>query len=152
MMAVGSTTTAAVVLSLVAGSGAATAHPRPRASAPVVTRAALDPALVQGRGAMVDFLEQEAEHATTNGAIIGPDRSAYMLPAEASGRKAVKLVPGQYIEFTLPRRANAITVRYSIPDAPNGGGITAPLDVTVNRKHRQTMTLTSQYSWLYSPR
>ncbi len=34
--------------------------------------------------------------------------------------------------------ANAITVRYSIPDAPNGGGITAPLDVTVNGKDRRT--------------
>ena len=48
--------------------------------------------------------------------------TAYTLPAEASGRKAVKLTPGQYVEFTLPSAANAITVRYSIPDAPTGGG------------------------------
>jgi hypothetical protein len=41
-------------------------------------------------------------------------------------------------------------VRYSIPDAPGGGGITAPLDVTVNGRHRRTMTLTSQYAWLYN--
>jgi hypothetical protein len=119
-------------------------------SAPVVTRAALDPALVTGRGARVDFAEQEAENAATNGTVIGPDRSAYTLPAEASGRKAVKLTPGQYVEFTLPSAANAITVRYSIPDAPGGGGITAPLDVTVNGKGRHTMTLTSQYAWLYN--
>ncbi|HEX3335838.1 MAG TPA: hypothetical protein VHS54_05205, partial [Jatrophihabitans sp.] len=117
---------------------------------PAVTRAALDPALVAGRGAAVDFAEQEAENATTNGTVIGPDRSAYTLPAEASGRKAVKLTPGQYVEFTLPRAANAITVRYSIPDAPNGGGITAPLDVTMNGGHRKSMTLTSQYAWLYN--
>ncbi|HEY5835489.1 glycosyl hydrolase family 28-related protein, partial [Streptomyces sp.] len=78
------------------------------------------------------------------------DRSAYTLPAEASGRKAVTLAPGQYIEFTLPAAANAITVRYSIPDAPGGGGSTAPLGVTVNGKHRATMTLTSQYAWLYN--
>ena len=78
------------------------------------------------------FVEQEAENAATNGTVIGPDRTAYTLPAEASGRKAVKLTPGQYVEFTLPSAANAITVRYSIPDAPGGGGITAPLDVTVN--------------------
>ncbi|MET7336869.1 glycosyl hydrolase family 28-related protein [Nonomuraea sp. NPDC005650] len=118
--------------------------------APVVTRAALDPALVAGRGAAVDFLEQEAENAVTNGTVIGPDRSAYTLPAEASGRKAVRLEPGQHVEFTLPGAANAITVRYSIPDAPGGGGITAPLDVTVNGKGRRTMTLTSQYAWLYN--
>lgn len=118
--------------------------------APVVTRAALDPSLVAGRGADVDFAEQEAENVPTNGTVIGPDRTAYTLPAEASGRKAVKLTPGQHVEFTLPSAANAITVRYSIPDAPNGGGITAPLDVTVNGGHRTTMKLTSQYAWLYN--
>ncbi|MGW1019156.1 glycosyl hydrolase family 28-related protein [Streptomyces niveus] len=117
---------------------------------PVVTRAALDPALVAGRGARVGFAEQEAENAATNGTVIGPDRTAYTLPSEASGRTAVKLTPEQYVEFTLPSAANAITVRYSIPDAPGGGGITAPLDVTVNGKGRKTMTLTSQYAWLYN--
>src|SRR3954466_11973266 len=120
------------------------------AAATPVTRAALDPALVSGRGATVDFAEQEAENAATDGTVIGPDRSAYTLPAEASGRKAVRLTPGQHVEFTLPRAANAITVRYSIPDAPKGGGITAPLGVTVNGKQRHTMTLTSQYAWLYN--
>ncbi|NUT42541.1 MAG: mycodextranase [Thermoactinospora sp.] len=118
--------------------------------APVVTRAALDPAIVAGRGARVGFAEQEAENAATDGTVIGPDRAAYTLPAEASGRRAVRLTPGQHVEFTLPAAANAITVRYSIPDAPGGGGITAPLDVAVNGKRRATMTLTSQYAWLYN--
>lgn len=90
------------------------------AARPVVTRAALDPALVKGRGADLGFVEQEAENAVTNGEVIGPDRTAYTLPAEASGRKAVTLRRGQYVEFTLPSAANAITVRYSIPDAPGG--------------------------------
>ncbi|MFI7421220.1 glycosyl hydrolase family 28-related protein [Nonomuraea sp. NPDC049684] len=120
------------------------------ATGPVVTRAALDPALVAGRGARVGFAEQEAENAPTDGTVIGPDRSAYTLPAEASGRRAVRLTPGRHVEFTLPAAANAVTVRYSIPDAPAGGGITAPLDVAVNGRHRATMTLTSQYSWLYN--
>ncbi|MEV6916145.1 glycosyl hydrolase family 28-related protein [Amycolatopsis sp. NPDC051106] len=126
------------------------ATPAAAADRPVVTRAALDPALVAGRGASVGFLEQEAENARTDGVVIGPDRSAYTLPSEASGRRAVRVTAGQYVEFTLPAAANAITVRYSIPDAPAGGGITAPLDVTVNGAHRQRMTLTSQYSWLYN--
>jgi Pectate lyase superfamily protein len=127
-----------------------TAHAGMDTTASVVTRAALDPALVAGRGADVGFAEQEAENARTDGTVIGPDRTAYTLPSEASGRKAVKLVPGQHVEFTLPSAANAITVRYSIPDAPSGGGITAPLDVMVNGAHRTTMTLTSQYAWLYN--
>ena len=140
---VASATAAAVTL----GGGAAYAdsHSVPA----VVTRAALDPSLVAGRGANVAFQEQEAENANTNGTVI-TGRSAYTLPAEASGRSAVSLTPGQYVEFTLPTATNAITVRYSIPDAPTGGGITAPLSVTVNGKNKQTMTLTSQYAWLYN--
>ncbi|GIH48269.1 Pectate lyase superfamily protein [Microbispora rosea] len=135
---------AATGLAVLATPASATVKPS------VVTRAALDPALVAGRGADVDFAEQEAENGTTNGTVIGPGRDAYTLPAEASGRKAVKLTPGQYVEFTLPEAANAITVRYSVPDAPGGGGITAPLDVAVNGHKRATMTLTSQYAWLYN--
>jgi hypothetical protein len=135
---------------LVTGAGPANARPgSPAGPSPVLTRAALDPALVAGRGATVAFSEQEAEKATTNGTIIGPSRTAYTLPAEASGRSAVTLTPGQYVEFTLPSAANAITVRYSIPDAPTGGGITSPLAVSVSGAKR-TMTLTSQYSWLYN--
>ncbi|WP_326558077.1 glycosyl hydrolase family 28-related protein [Micromonospora sp. NBC_01796] len=144
---------AVIGLSLVVGGGAGTAYAggkTPSGPAPVVTRAGLDPSLVAGRGANVDFLEQEAENARTNGVVIGPDRTPYTLPSEASGRRAVKLTPGQYVEFTLPKAANAITVRYSLPDAPNGGGITAPLNVTVNGGSKKTMTLTSQYAWLYN--
>ncbi|TDW60888.1 glycosyl hydrolase family 28-related protein [Kribbella pratensis] len=122
----------------------AAAHPAPR-----ITRAGLDPALVAGRGADVPFVEQEAENAVFTGEKIGPGRDAYTLPAEASGRAAVRLQPKQYVEFTLTRPANALTLRYSIPDAPAGGGITAPLDVSVDGKHKRTMTLTSQYAWLY---
>jgi hypothetical protein len=119
------------------------------ATKPAVTRAAIDPALTAGRGATVPFAEQEAEKAATNGTVIGPDRTAYTLPSEASGRSAVRLTPSQYVEFTLPKAANAITVRYSLPDAPTGGGITTPLTVKAGSTTR-TMPLTSQYAWLYN--
>ncbi|MGW2052423.1 glycosyl hydrolase family 28-related protein [Streptomyces sp. NPDC001840] len=148
--AVAALTAAAAGLGLLTGGTALARNGADSASGPVVTRAALDPSLVAGRGANLGFVEQEAENATTNGTVIGLDRTAYTLPAEASGRKAVRLTPGRYVEFTLPSAANAITVRYSIPDAPDGGGITAPLDVTVNGRDRSTMTLTSQYAWLYN--
>lgn len=120
-----------------------------------VTVAAVDPSLVAGRGADLGIVEQEAENAQTNGTILPYDTTAYTLSSEASGRQAVKLLPGQYVAFTLTQKANAITVRYAIPDAPNGGGINAPLTVGVQHDgsasaHSQTMTLTSKYSWLYN--
>src|SRR3954466_16207327 len=106
-------TASAVGLTVVGG----VATPASASSSTPVTRAGLDPALVAGRGAPVAFAEQEAENARTTGTVIGPDREAYTLPAEAAGRTAVRLTPGRWVEFTLPAAANAITVRYSIPDA-----------------------------------
>ena len=135
--------------SAVGGSAAAQAT-TPPAHPAVVTRAAVNPSLVAGRGASVAFSEQEAENAATNGTVIAPGTQAYTLAAEASGRSAVSLARGQYLEFTLPSAANAITVRYSIPDSATGGGITSPLAVTVDGGKATTMTLTSQYAWLYN--
>src|ERR1700730_3994723 len=124
------------------------------------TVAAIDPSLVVGRGAQLGIVEQEAENAATNGTILPFDTSAYTLSGEASGRQAVKLAPGQYVAFKLTHRANAITIRYAIPDAPSGGGIDAPLTVGVDENGHgntyrdgpgaQRVTLTSKYAYLYN--
>ena len=130
-------------------------------TAPRETVAAIDPSLVAGRGAQLGIVEQEAENATTNGTILPFDTSAYTLSSEASGRRAVKLAPGQYVAFTLTQPANAMTIRYAIPDAPTGGGIDAPLHVGVEHNsdgntngdgnpRSRTITLTSKYSYLYN--
>jgi hypothetical protein len=140
------TLTASMVWAAAGGAGAVAAHGSARA-----TVAAIDPALTEGRGAAVGFVEQEAENADTNGTVLPFDTSAYTLAGEASGRQAVELTsPGTYVEFTLTRSANAITVRYSIPDAAAGGGIDAPLTLTLNGKRSSTLTLTSKYSYLYN--
>src|SRR5260221_1581561 len=136
------------------GIGPFSQHAKAQAS-PRVTVAAIDPSLVAGRAAQLGIVEQEAENATTNGTILPFDTSAYTLSGEASGRQAVQLTPGQYVAFTLTQRANAVTIRYAIPDAPTGGGIDAPLTVSVDHNgsqntHPQTITLTSKYSWLYN--
>jgi hypothetical protein len=111
--------------------------------------AAIDRELVAGRGASIGMVEQEAENAATDGSVLDFSTAAYTLAGEASGRRAVKLVPGQWVEFTLTRPANALTLRYSIPDAPTGGGIDAPLRLTTDDDSR-TLTLTSKYAWLYN--
>src|SRR6202165_1698975 len=139
---------AAAMASGVASAGAAQASPR-------ATVAAIDPLLVKDRGAQLGIVEQEAENARTNGTILPYDTTAYTLSGEASGRQAVQLAPGQFVAFTLTHRANAMTIRYAIPDAPNGGGIDAPLGVSIDHNghgntHPQTITLTSKYSYLYN--
>lgn len=124
-------------------------------AAPRVTIAAIDPSLVAGRGSQLGIVQQEAENATTSGTILPFDTSAYTLSGEASGRQAVQLTSGQNVAFTLTKQANAMTIRYAIPDAPTGGGIDAPLSVSVDHNghkdvHPQIVTLTSKYSWLYN--
>jgi hypothetical protein len=94
---------------------------------------------VAGRGARVQFTEYEAEAAVYKGRLIGPDRAAKTLAAEASGHMAVTLGVGDRVEFALERPANAITVRYSVPDGPTGTLHVAGLE----------LPLTARYSWFY---
>ena len=86
----------------------------------------------------------------TVNAIIGPSRNAGDLASEASGRMAVQLnTTGQYVKFQTTQPANSIVVRYAIPDATTGGGITATLGLYINGARTQTLNLTSRYTWVY---
>jgi hypothetical protein len=120
-------------------------------TAPAATAATpLSPLAVAGRGATVPFLEQEAENAATNGTVIGPSRTAGTLAGEASGRKAVTLQgQGRYVEFTLTAPANALNVRYSLPDNAAGTGIDSTIAVYVNGAKNRDLRLTSRYAWYY---
>ncbi|SDK92050.1 Carbohydrate binding module (family 35) [Glycomyces sambucus] len=103
-----------------------------------------------GEGADLPYTEYEAEDAATNGSALGPDRTYRTVPSEASGREAVRLDRiGEYVEFTLTEPADAIVVRYSIPDSADGTGLTAPLAVYANGHKRADLQLTSAYSWVY---
>src|SRR6202000_819 len=114
------------------------------------TPAADSPWSFPGRGATVPFTEVEAEDAATHGSVVGPDRIYTHLPSEASGRRAVTLTgSGKYVEFTLPKAANAMSVRYSVPDGSNGTGVTTPADLVVNGSKVKDLSLTSKYAWYY---
>jgi len=66
------------------------------------------------------------------------------------GRTAVTHAgAGQYIELTLARPANAVDLRYSIPDAADGTGLTTPLHVSADGRALPDLTLTSKYTWFY---
>jgi hypothetical protein len=101
------------------------------------------------RGASLPFREYQAESAKTSGHVIGPSRKFETKAAEASGRKAVLLNGGQYVEFTLKSPANAVDIRYSIPDSSNGSPRSIPLAIQVNGVAAGDLTLTTAYSWFY---
>lgn len=114
------------------------------------TVAARPPAEAAGRGAVVPFTEYEAENAVTNGAAIGPDRRFGTLAAEASGRRAVRLQgKGSFVAFTLAKDANALTIRYAVPDSPDGAGLDATLGLYVDGGRIGDLRTTSRYGWFY---
>ncbi|MFF3753682.1 CBM35 domain-containing protein [Streptomyces sp. NPDC002018] len=98
------------------------------------------------RGATVPYTPYEAESGATNASAIGPDRTYLTVPSEASGRRAVVLdQTGEYVQFTLTRPANALTLRYSVPDNTPA----ATLSVYAGSTHVRDLDLTSRYSWVY---
>jgi hypothetical protein len=102
------------------------------------------------RGAHVPYWQYEAETARHTGVVIGPSRTFGNVAAEASGREAVRLErAGQKIDFRTERPTNSIVVRFSIPDAPNGGGLTATLGLYIGGVRKDSLKLTSRYSWTY---
>jgi alpha-1,3-glucanase-like protein/carbohydrate binding protein with CBM35 domain len=102
------------------------------------------------RGATLPYTEYEAESADTNGTVLAADRTYKTLASESSGRRAVQLTStGKYVQFTLTKPANALTVRYSIPDNAAGTGTAASLSLYANGNHVKDLDLTSRYSWVY---
>jgi hypothetical protein len=95
-------------------------------------------------------------NARAIGAPDGSDRQIGDLAGEASGRRAITLMnAGDSVSFTNSLAgANAIVIRYSIPDALDGGGQPGVLDLSIANEagapvSNATLKLTSRYAWLY---
>jgi len=124
----------------------ATASPPPSPA----TVVALDPKITAGVGAHLDFVEYEAESGATNARIVGPDVAFTTLASEASGRRAVLLeAERDFVEFTLSAAANALTVRYAVPDGPDPGITDATLSVYAKGKRIAVLPVTSRYCCYY---
>ena len=110
-------------------------------------------------GAAVPWITYEAEAMTINGGtIMGPpapaaDKNvtyANTIEGESSGRQCVKLTgTGQFIEFTAQSNANAIVIRYCVPDSANGAGIDSTISLYLNGVFAGKLPVTSKYSWRY---
>lgn len=105
---------------------------------------------IQTYGATVPYDTYEAENLTiSGGSVTGPNTTWCVAEAEASGRKAVKLMQGQSVELTLTNPAQGIVVRYSLPDSATGADIYQNLSVYINATHNTDITLTNRYSHQY---
>jgi len=110
-------------------------------------------------GATTPFTSIEAEDGQLAGgatvhALTGPLPSYKRSSPEneASGRAYVELSgTGQSVTWknTTTQSFTAINIRFSIPDAPQGGGTTNTLNLYVDGKMRQSVPLNSAQCWLY---
>ncbi|MCC5578497.1 discoidin domain-containing protein [Microtetraspora sp. AC03309] len=108
--------------------------------------------LFVGRGANMPYDMYEAEDGVVGGGakVLGPSREIGTLDGEASGRRAVQLNQnGAYVEWTTKAPTNTLVTRFSIPDAPGGGGTDSTLDIYVDGTFHKAIDLTSKYAWLY---
>ncbi|GAA3731547.1 CARDB domain-containing protein [Plantactinospora mayteni] len=105
-----------------------------------------------GRGANMPYEMYEAEDGVLGGgaAVVGPNRTVGDLAGEASGRRAVTLNSnGAYVEWTTRAPTNTLVTRFSMPDAPGGGGANSTLNIYVDGTFHKAIDLTSRYAWLY---
>ena len=84
-------------------------------------------------GATVPWTTYEAENMTISGGTILTSYTHNNVAAESSGRECVQLNGmGQYVQFTNQSAANAIVVRYSVPDTSDGTGTNYTLSLYTN--------------------
>ncbi|WP_042422442.1 discoidin domain-containing protein [Streptacidiphilus anmyonensis] len=111
-----------------------------------------DTPLFVGQGANMPYDSYKSTDGVLggSGAIVGPNRTIGDIAGEATGREAVTLDnTGDSVSWTSREATNTFVLRYSIPDAPGGGGINATLDLYANGQLVQPLNLSSHYAWLY---
>lgn len=131
---------------------------RSEADAAPAPAAGAAPAAEQA-GARTPFVIAEAEKgelgggATTHALKPGDPAPTKASPeTEASGYSYVRLAKtGQAVAVanTSGKPANTLVVRASVPDAPQGGGIDASLNLYVDGAFRQAVTISSKQAWNY---
>jgi hypothetical protein len=101
-------------------------------------------------GAERPWTTYEAEAMKSTGTLLGPRYDPHWVETESSGQRCVKLSSaGEYVAFTAQSAASAMVVRYSLPDAAEGGGTQSTLVIYRNDRRIQEVGVTSQFSWLY---
>lgn len=102
------------------------------------------------KGADLPWTTFEAEEMRTTGVVLGPAYEPNRVEVESSGQRAVKLArAGDYVEFTAGGEFDALVLRYSLPDAPGGGGVETSVALSINGEAVRTVALSSRNAWLY---
>src|SRR4051794_20977331 len=101
-------------------------------------------------GAKIPWRTYRAAEMKTTGMVLGPKYGPFLVEMESSRQRCVKLgAAGEYVEFAVASPANAMVVRYCLPDSEDGKGIDSTLSLYRNGKLLRQIPLTSKYTWRY---
>lgn len=104
----------------------------------------------QGAGANISWTTIEAESMRTNAVMQGPRTEPHFVETESSGRQSVRMDSKEhFLAFTASASTNTMVIRYSLPDHPQGGGISSSLLIFVNGKLAKDCRIHSYNTWLY---
>lgn len=123
------------------------------ASDEVVVTVSTEPVYPTDRGYYdAPYTRYEATASNTGGgaSILPKSFKQKDIQFEASDRSCASLSSnGSYVEWNLEKAGQGLVMRFSIPDAPNGGGISGKLGLYVNGSKVQDIDLTSKWAWQY---
>ena len=97
--------------------------------------------------------EAEEGMCRTNGMLLTPQDNYTQQPlqAEASNESAVVLSDkGDYVEWVTDVPGKGLTLRFSIPDSPDGKGQKGKLQLSVDGLDVRSIELDSKWAWQYT--
>jgi len=105
------------------------------------------------RGAQLPYTRYESEDGRTGGGAVLQQSSQFIqtdIASEASNQKYVSLpANGAYVEWTVSGTAQAMDLRFTMPDNASGTGLTGSLDLYVNQVLVKTISLSSYWAYQY---
>lgn len=94
--------------------------------------------------------EAEPGWCSTNGQFLAASDDQRNLQSEASHQQAVQLNQvGDYVEWVVNKPGDGLTVRFSLPDGPQGQGTDGNLNVFAGEEQVGTLYLNSYWAWQY---
>lgn len=102
-------------------------------------------------GALMPYTRYDSKEATLGGnarIVESSNLDPYNIASQASERSYITLPSaGSYAEWTLSTSGDGVTMRFTLPDTPNGMGQEGSLDIYVNGEKVKTVNLTSYFMW-----
>jgi uncharacterized protein YjdB len=99
------------------------------------------------------YTRYESEDATRGGGAVLRTSPAFVqtdVASEASNQKYVALpTSGSSVSWPIARPGAGVDLRFTIPDAASGGGVSGSLNLYVNGVLVRTISLSSYWSWQY---